>query len=492
MQSNKKVIVEKTNENDEPNTLETLIKIEIHPVESKFVEFFATKSFVDCILELSSEQIHCHRLILAKYSNVFRSYFIKHDTTDNKLLPPPYVISDKALSQIIDFCYKSTISVDSSNIVDVFITSAMYGIKVLTALLSESLLNILDNGNILDYLPKFKIQLTDEAIQNFPELLDNYRDLRDNIGGICDIISKNFAFISRSKFIDNTPLYMLPDILKKIDYKDLYDTAVFESKDDFVLYTIDKIVGDSEISTLDKECLSKAIEWDQENSYLYLTKYRLNWVLPSILRPILAKVFKSRQKTIQKVDKIVGKLKSKIHSNFGVLDLLQIIYASKGETKVESKNVLSVLSTMWGTTSITNPALSGFVQLTADTDGPLSSFYDPRNVFVQDDYSYLTNSTCDYQNPEFTHYQQKLTLGFVFDKTVGNKVIPSNLKIDEIKYHLPESVKKETSKITIMYDTNNPGTGIKLVCKPSKDQATYNIFSMHVKYVEIIGKFELE
>ena len=469
---------------------QVLVKVPKSRIDSAFNEFRETGRFVDCQFQVKQGIISCHRVILSKYSDVFLELFSKLPNDENHIIIDiPFCLNEESFKDVIDFIYIFSIKVTPKTIADILITSYLYGIEELVAIATDYFLEALDGENVLDITEKFKFSLSNETIQKYPALYQNYLQLIQNSGLFASIIAKKFTNYPRQKIMDKIPTFLVADIMKNLNYETINDISQYPSINDFIIEFIDKFVEGKQLSDLDKECLSKVIDWSDPESYQYFVYHQCDWVTSSISRRMFDKILNMRRNSIPSIENQVSNLKSNSHHFLGVLSLLQLIVSSKGETEVSECNILKSIGTLWNTVKPFNPLTYNFVQLSADTSPPLCPHMSVQNMFVDNEEYYFAHSA--YASEDIEPYKKSLKVGITFDiHTMDGRDIHANLRNQKMDIRTPAKKKDKGLPLKISTCTDYDTSSIEIFC--SQQSHYISIFGLRISFIDIIGKFVLK
>lgn len=514
-------------EQNNPLYEETVIIKQTTQMEKQFNRLREKDLFIDCKFNDGTHpEIKAHRIILARYSNVFRNLFTEEN---NRKLPEesdyaiPYCTDFDSFKACIDFMYTNEINVSSKNIMKIFLTAYILGIFELASLINDFLYKTMDSELVLEYTSDLvtydvvKHDLENKTFTRYPAIKQNYLEL-------CSMSEKFSQFVvehnkvkdkendkqkeegpkilqRKDKIIRSIPPYMVSSVLKPVTLSPDENEQIYTTQEDLKLNLIDKYVAIFEkdhrqIIDLDREFLSTIIDdWDQGDEYLYMVNHKCDWVKPSIARSICRKIMENRRKSVHSFQEIVDKLQGNDHHALGVMPLLQLVASSKGETEVPYTNVFETLSTMSNTINMINPLKYGFVRLTPNTSKPMTPSFAPENMFVNDNETYYMALSCYAEElGPLDPPPSELRAGFTFDYTRDGKYVKANLELKDTNSIRPIHMSKENDEAANTLDFENrfdpEHSQMEVICR-SKD-SHLKIFTLRLSFIEVIGRFILK
>ena len=490
---------------------------------SKMEEFRNNNLFLDCCFRLpSGKTVKAHRIVLSKYSTVFKDFFLsKNFSPDKEEVDIPFYIDDTIFSDVIDFLYSRKIEMTEANMIPVWAMSYMYGIdtlkKITTEFIEENIKSA-DEIRILNYTKPFLSYCVDQSkAEIFPSLKENYEKLVEASDILAKVVAKLFSKIDTKDICNCITARMLAQVLAAITEDDSKKKIQeFQSMDDFKISIIDSYAKSREISLEDRKKLTAVINWDIQNSHLYFARHDCEWVSPEVARSKVSMILNNRRKSAVAVEEKINTLKDSCFHHFGVYQLFQLIVSSKGEKEISDCDLLKSLGTLWGSCKQFNPSLYRLVMPYKHMSLPMTKEFGIANMF-ENNSAYFFTSTRYQMKP--VDQINKLTAGVDFTLGENSKVIP-HVCVRSINVLYPSKNKSANEKVAVNEKTQFAldNTKFSIHCnKSSKKECKYenpvgindsdvnnvviehtasgaknvSIFSFRVKYIEIQGKFEL-
>jgi hypothetical protein len=275
-------------------------------IRPKFGSFREQKLFLDCTLKTSSNDIDCHRLVLARYSRYFSRLF---PTTRDRVIPAAFDPGG-LLPSVIDFFYSSEIVVTADRVPALAAVAEHYEMPELSRLLLdffpqkitvENALGLL-HGLVTADLPQYLDLLV-------PFLAEHFRRFKQG---------ELFQCISSRVFgrVLTDPIF--PVDLMKIELIDSFCSQKGQLEDD------------------ERDALSSAVDLGQPRAYECMLNYNCDWLPFRKQREFLNVIISERRSGIHACEDDQGRVEGDQVSRWYVLQWFTSIAKAQLLTDIDS------------------------------------------------------------------------------------------------------------------------------------------------------------
>ena len=323
-------------------------------VSCKFNDFRKKDLFIDCsfIRSWSEPGIKCHRILISKFSTFFKKYFsMKTYDPENIQVHIPFTTNDNSFQQIIDFMYTNQIQISEKNVMNILAHSILYGISSLEIMIKDILIPRITDSNVLLFLKTITdLHIPEEVLNKFPDLCENLERLIKESFFLTDFVALHFSDFSESisKIYDSVNPRLLSMILKATDLSDGKKAKIIndyvETKKNFILFKEKDFIY-----------LTNVINWDTEDSYIYLTQNTCDWVIPSVSRRLYSKILTKRRESSHAFSDKTEKLKSTIFQNWFSFAWITVVADSLGQKETPQIELADFIGTLGNLVPFFNP-----------------------------------------------------------------------------------------------------------------------------------------
>ena len=268
-------VVNESESSEEEEEEEECAESDVHLIElpNRFASFLDRKVFTDCHLTSESGlDCFCHRILLAKYSKWFRSYFEERAEPGRVAEIALPVDPKMRFGEVLKLLYDGFAHFTVDSIVDFLEIAEFYGMEVIEMIANDQLEAVRESGHlskelVLELCRRFiQCGLVKKALSFAPQLAEEL---------VTAIAKGNQVAIERIYEATNPELFAV--ILQQQPFRG------WKRLDKARL--IDQYVGDREISDQDKRHLSIVVgDWSDVNAYHLLVHTKCNWVTPDLSR----------------------------------------------------------------------------------------------------------------------------------------------------------------------------------------------------------------
>ena len=399
------------------------MNLDRNPVICKFEDFRKKDLFIDCVLvrSWSEPEIKCHRIVLSKYSTFFKNYF-SEKTFDPGCVKVhiPFSPNDNSFQQIIDFMYINSIPISEKNAMNILSLSVLYGVTSLETMVKD-IFKISDE-NVFIYLKTITdLNIPKEALIKFPDLEKNLERLINESVFLTDYVANNFSSFSLTKIFDSVNPRLLSMILKATDLTDERKAKIIND------YVETKTVF-SMLSESDLFYLTSVINWDAEDSYIYLTQNTCDWVIPSVSRRLYSKILTKRRESSHAFSSKVETLHSPNFQNWFSFAWLTVVADSLGQVETPQIELADFIGTLGNLVPFFNPVK--YRLLCSVSSVPLNEkYYSDAFMFEDSDKYFLTK-----RDPRFRNIKKDNALFIGFNLNPNkHSLVPSCFRVNNIK-----------------------------------------------------------
>lgn len=234
-----------------------------------------------------------------------------------------------------------------------FILSVLYEIEPLEIIFMERVKQSLNTTTALDCLNMFKsIVISDTFFKDSKHKSDqSMKRLIGKYDFIMDFVSKNINKYSVQQLVDiDAVLYS--KIISKLDIIDL-------DKISYIEYFMESNAVNSPIY----DFFINLIDWNNNESYKYLTKYRCDWLSNELSYKLTSKIINNRIKSITRLSKKLSDMESNMVSGLGLLSYIVVISDADENNNEPVVELVNFIGTVGGICRFFNPCRFGFFTL---------------------------------------------------------------------------------------------------------------------------------
>lgn len=395
-------------------------------LSSRSFEFLKKNCFTDCILIDDTIEYKLHRVILAKGSIWFNSYFHEHPKTGIRV-PIPFNYHN-VFQHVIDFLYCQPISINVDNAVPLLKASIVYGISSL----EQQVCKFLEKQPNTTFDSSF-LKIVKQLVEL--DLSTKVIEIPEYVRHLAIVLNKSKTDTLKKQLYESLSPLILAQIFKQYRFplsaSDLGESSTIKNPqsnivrfdkiewiENFVNYYIaKKMASDSTLTDSsnvltyeEKQALENCVHFTEEKqqSRLFL-QYKCDWVTPETAIQNLNQIINNRRKSLESFE-------NEINNNPGISEvshmypliwattIAQSVVADRSpQTHVISFfNDLGQLSSNQG--EYINPCKYGFVRIDATPQFCNSQNYKPSNaVWMKPDCYYLSEDMT-YQTKEANPY----------------------------------------------------------------------------------------
>lgn len=98
-------------------------------IPSTFLQLYADRTFSDVTIQTNDITLHCHRFILAAFSDYFRAMFTNGMAESQQRRIELQHVDGKTMTSIIHYFYGGILTINSDNVQNVAITASMFNVS---------------------------------------------------------------------------------------------------------------------------------------------------------------------------------------------------------------------------------------------------------------------------------------------------------------------------------------------------------------------------
>ena len=339
---------------------------------SKAQEFRSSGSFTDVILRYNSEEFPAHRIILAKFSGWFKKYF----TADKTVLKPNCQITidipenpEDSIKTVLTALYEGKLKLTVENAPAILKICVFYEIPHLTVAVRNFVSDSVNQTTVLHYARRFieygLLQDAKGLAGIIAEELDKYYKNPGVPGNITE--QQIFEAVSDGR--------VFADV---VSHEKMVSSQACNTEEK-VVGIIDKYVGERIITNIEEqEALASIINWEQPESYLYLVKFKCDWLPARIYRKLVCKVIDNRRKNANCFEEDSNK-QGKDVSRWFVFSWITSVSKAIETKSTPVVKINEFIRTLGGESKPFNPVLFGIVD--AKVVGRIAGkIYGPENI----------------------------------------------------------------------------------------------------------------
>lgn len=275
----------------------------------KYEEFRKQNYFVDCQFHDSRATYRAHKIVLAFYSTLLRNYFIKHPISASGVLSVydlPIPFNSEMFNDLVNFFYRNQLvidKVDSSKLLPWLSMGYVYDVKPVREIIEPIIRDrflLEPKDDDLDIILNFseyykKVRLNTNVAKDFDNIDKNLQDFIESQKLFVTYLGDRFEkFENERKKLSKLTPFLLSEILKsKEDYDDIRKARILENYVKVLSLLKEHLTVD------DRRILQSVIDWDKKDAYKLFTYNNLDWILPEVARPQIAKLIQSRRDTLK-------------------------------------------------------------------------------------------------------------------------------------------------------------------------------------------------
>ena len=387
-------------------------------IECRFKQFRDKNLFVDCIFTIPYKpEIKCHRIVLSKYSSVFKELFSKIPYNPHNIrMHVPFNTQDNCFEQVINFMYSNNFTLNANNCIGLLAHSVVYGIESLEIMIKDMLDQKINNSNVLGFLKAYKaFSLAPENMSKYPLIAKNFNRLLDEASFLTDLIAANIKTFPIKKIYDACNPRLLSMILAKANLPDKEKITI-----------INGFVGNQTLSEKDCKTFTSIIDWSTENSYKYLLGSDSNWVLPSVSRSLYSKIITQRRKSARAFENKICSLQGSKFQNWFAFAWLTVVSDSDGDEKTPEVELAQFIGTLGGLANFVNPVKYNL--LTSLASDPLHPEFFSASYMFEDSPNYFLSMNQRSEGEATRHLFFGFSMRHNFFRIKAIKVVCDNME----------------------------------------------------------------